>query len=43
VRLSAAGRRRVARARRLGAKVTVRASDDVGHRMTRSRRVTLMR
>jgi hypothetical protein len=43
VRLSAAARRRVARARRLGAKVTVRASDDVGHRMTLTRRVTLRR
>jgi hypothetical protein len=43
VRLNKAGRRRVAHARRMAAKVTVRASDDVGHRTARTRRVTLGR
>jgi hypothetical protein len=43
VRLTKAGRQRVAHSRRISAKVTVRASDDVGHHMTRTRRVTLER
>jgi hypothetical protein len=41
VRLTASGRRRVGHARRTAAKVMVRASDDVGHSMVRTRRVTL--
>ena len=43
VRLSSAGRRRIAHARRVAAKVSVVAADDVGHTTTRSRRVTLRR
>jgi hypothetical protein len=43
VRLTSSGKRRVAHAKRLNAKVTVAAADDVGHTTTRSRRVTLRR
>ncbi len=43
VRLSAKGRKRIARARKVVAKVTVLASDDVGHKVKRTRRVTLRR
>jgi hypothetical protein len=43
VRFTSAGRHRVAHARRTAAKVTVRASDDVGHRATRTRKLTLRR
>jgi hypothetical protein len=43
VKLSASGKKRVAHAKRLAAKVTVAAADDVGHTTARSRRVLLRR